>query len=76
MFDTSGPRFLCGDCGGLPVLVVGSTLQADNGRKRSDENQKLTSKIYQFTMPILVGRIIHCSKFIFLRQFMVNILKK
>ena len=39
MFDTSGPCFLCGDCGGLPVLVVGSTLQADKGRKRRDKNQ-------------------------------------
>ena len=39
VFDTSGPHSLCGDCGGLPVLVVGSTLQADKGRKRRDKNQ-------------------------------------
>ena len=41
VFDTSGPNFLCGDCGGLPELVVGSTLQADNGRKRSDKKPKV-----------------------------------
>ena len=41
MFNTSGPHSLCGDCGGLPELVVGSTLQADNGRKRSDKNPKV-----------------------------------
>ena len=41
MFDTSGPHFLCGDFGDLPVLVVGSTLQADKGRKRSDKKPKV-----------------------------------
>jgi hypothetical protein len=41
VFDTFGPHFLCGDFGDLPVLVVGSTLQADKGRKRSDKKPKV-----------------------------------